>query len=104
MNNPTQIRPTVDVRNSSAISHMHMTVVDEVMSVHIVWKSNTDVTYVYRFDDAQTALKLLSDALATGSAGKFANVVKNASDGFQKYDNKTGRPLLQTLKNMIGVS
>lgn len=78
-----------DVTDSSALASLHITDADypsgRKVTVHIAYKSNPDVDYLYHFDGLQAVADLYLATLGQESAGQFATYVRNNADKVSKH-------------------
>lgn len=88
----TALQPTprgvfinVDVSGSSSVHHMVFTTIGSKNMVHIRYKSNVDVVYLYTLAPEDVTY-LLAQAMYTDSAGQLANLIKKVSTFASKID------------------
>ena len=78
-----------DVTDSSALASLSISDGDfpsgRKVNVHITYKSNPEVTYLYQFDGLEAIANLYLNTLGQDSAGKFATYVRNNADLVSKH-------------------
>ena len=78
-----------DVSDSSALARLSISDMDlptvRKVNVHIDYKSNPEVTYLYGFDGLEAIANLYLATMGEDSAGKFATYVRNNADEVSKH-------------------
>jgi len=78
-----------DVADSSALERLSIGDNDyssgRKASVHIIYKSNPEATYLYQFDGLEAIADLYLAIMGQDSAGKFATYVRNNADSVSKH-------------------
>lgn len=82
-----------DVADSSALSTMNISAWKNDLSsnvryqtiVHINYKSNPEVSYLYHFDGATATADLYMALMGEDSAGKVATYIRNNADQVSKH-------------------
>ena len=98
-----------DVTDSSALASLSISDGEfpsgRKVTVHIAYKSNPDVDYLYHFDGLNAIADLYLATLGQDSAGKFATYVRNNADKVSKHadGNVEFMPARKTL-NKEGVT
>ena len=89
-----------DVAHSSALVSAVIIKSGVHVSVHLNYRSNPDVTYVYTMTD--NFVELFMNALGMESAGKFAQYVRENADMVVRLSPHLPAEVLTPRKEMVG--
>jgi hypothetical protein len=94
-----------DVADSSALASLcvtdHAFSTSRQANVHIIYKSNPEVTYLYGFEGIEAIANLYLAIMGQDSAGTFATYVRNNADNVSKHTPDGKVELLPARKTLV---